>query len=168
MLRDQGSVRIWSAGCSLGFEPFSIAMIIRKLAPFAPAYILATDLDETSLSSAREATYTEAQLAGVPPAQRARFFRHTDGNWEIRPELRALVTFRRQDLLTDPSEGSFDIIVCRNVIIYFTEQAKTDLYRRFHDSLRPGGILFLGATESIPNARAVGLVPVGSTFYKRP
>jgi chemotaxis protein methyltransferase CheR len=168
MLRDQALVRIWSAGCSLGFEPFTIAMIVRKLAPFTPAYVLATDVDETSLSRAREATYTEAQMAGVPQADRARFFRQADRNWEVRPQLKALVTFRRQDLLTDPNEGPFDVIVCRNVVIYFTEQAKTDLYRRFYDSLRPGGILFLGATESIPNARAVGLVPAGSTFYKRP
>jgi chemotaxis protein methyltransferase CheR len=168
MLRNHRSARIWSAGCSLGFEPFTIAMLARELAPFAPTYILATDLDETSLSWAQKATFTEAQMAGVSPARRVRFFRCTDDNWQVRPELQALVTFRRQDLLTDPYEGSFDVIVCRNVVIYFTEQAKTDLYRRFFDSLRPGGVLFLGATEAIPNARSVGLATVGSSFYQRP
>ncbi len=167
MLGGPAAVRIWSAGCSLGFEPFTIAMLAREIAPLAPIFILATDVDETSLSKARKAIFTEAQMTGVSTARRERFFRRTDGNWEVLPEIRALVTFRPQDLLADRREGSFDIIVCRNVVIYFTEQAKTDLYRRFCDSLRPGGVLFLGATEAIPNARAVGLTFVGSTFYAR-
>src|SRR5664280_1501148 len=166
MFRSQASLRIWSAGCSLGFEPFTIAMLAREIAPFAHVYILATDVDETSLSKARKATFTEAQMAGVSPARQRRFFRRTDSSWQVRPEIQALVTFRRQDLVTDPCEGPFDIVVCRNVVIYFTEQAKTDLYGRLHDCLRPGGILFLGATEAIPNARTFGLLPVGSTFYE--
>jgi len=168
MFRSQPSVRIWSAGCSLGFEPFTIAMLARETGPFAGVEILATDVDETSLSKARKATFTEAQMAGVSPTRQRRFFRHTDGNWQVRPEIQAPITFRRQDLVTDPCGGPFDIVVCRNVVIYFTEQAKTDLYGRFHDCLRPGGILFLGATEAIPNARTFGLLPAGSTFYKRP
>jgi chemotaxis protein methyltransferase CheR len=168
MFRSQAPVRIWSAGCSVGFEPFTIAMLTREIAPFAGVEILATDVDETSLSKARKATFTEAQMAGVSPTRQRRFFRRMDGKWQVRPEIQAPVTFRRQDLVTDPCEGPFDIVVCRNVVIYFTEQAKTDLYGRFHDCLRPGGILFLGATEAIPNARTFGLLPAGSTFYKRP
>ncbi len=168
MFDNQALVRIWSAGCSLGFEPFTIAMLAREIAPLGRVHILATDVDETTLSKARKAIFTGSQMAGVSPARQERFFQPADGGWEVRPELRALVTFRCQDLLADPCEASFDIIVCRNVVIYFTEQAKTDLYRRFRESLRPGGVLFLGATEAIPNARAVGLVPAGSTFYERP
>jgi chemotaxis protein methyltransferase CheR len=168
MFRSQPSVRIWSAGCSVGFEPFTIAMLARETGPFAGVEILATDVDETSLSKARKATFTEAQMAGVSPTRQRRFFRHTEGNWQVRPEIQAPITFRRQDLVTDPCGGPFDIVVCRNVVIYFTEQAKTDLYGRFHDCLRPGGILFLGATEAIPNARTFGLLPAGSTFYRRP
>jgi chemotaxis protein methyltransferase CheR len=79
-----------------------------------------------------------------------------------------MISWRRHDLLRDPYERPFDIICCRNVVIYFTEAAKTELYKRFRDSLRFGGVLFLGATESIPNVRAVGLTPSGMTFYKRP
>jgi len=79
-----------------------------------------------------------------------------------------MITWRRHDLLRDTYERSFDIICCRNVVIYFTEAAKTELYKRFCDSLRPGGLLFLGATESIPNVRSVGLLPSGLTFYRRP
>jgi chemotaxis protein methyltransferase CheR len=168
MLLNQLSVRIWSAGCSLGYEPFTIAMLAREIAPHTPVYILATDLDDTILSRAKKATYTEPQMAGVSPSRRARFFRKVDTGWQANPELQALITWRRHDLHRDPYEHPFDIICCRNVVIYFTELAKLDLYRRFSDALRPGGVLFLGATESIPSARVVGLEPAGLTFYKRP
>ena len=168
ILLRQLSVRIWSAGCSLGYEPLTIAMLAREIAPHTPVYILATDLDDTILSRARKATYTEPQMAGVSPSRRAHFFRKVDTGWEARPELQALITWRRHDVLRDPYEHPFDIICCRNVVIYFTEQAKVELYKRFCDALRPGGVLFLGATESIPNVRAVGLQPSGLTFYRRP
>jgi chemotaxis protein methyltransferase CheR len=168
MLLGQLSVRIWSAGCSLGFEPFTIAMLAREIAPHTPVTILASDLDETILARARQGIYTEAQMAGVSPSRRARFFRPLDKNWQARPELQALITWQRHDLLRDPYDRPFDIICCRNVVIYFTEAAKADLYKHFCESLRVGGVLFLGATESIPNVRSVGLLPSGLTFYKRP
>jgi len=168
MFRQQLSIRIWSAGCSLGYEPFTLAMLCREISPNASVRILATDLDETILARARKASYTEAQMAGVSEARRSRFFRREEDRWTVKPEYQALVTFRRQDLLKDPFESPFDLICCRNVVIYFTEAAKTDLYQRFCHSLRPGGVLFLGATESIPNCRNVGLEPAGLTFYRRP
>jgi chemotaxis protein methyltransferase CheR len=168
ILRRQQSVRIWSAGCSLGYEPFTLAMLALELAPDANPQILATDVDETVLSRATAATYNEAQMAGVSAVRRSRFFLSKGDAQEIRPEVRALVEFRRHDLLRDPYEQSFDIIVCRNVVIYFTEGAKLAMYRRFGGALRSGGILFLGATESILNVNAVGLESVGSTFYRRP
>jgi chemotaxis protein methyltransferase CheR len=168
MLESQLCLRIWSAGCSLGFEAFSLAMLVRELKPGCPTHILATDLDETILARARKAIYTEPQMAGVSGERRARFFRSAEGRWEVRPELRAMVSFRRHDLLRDLCDRPFDAIVCRNVVIYFTEQAKVELYGRFRDALRPGGVLFLGATETIPNARAVGFEPAGPSFYRRP
>jgi chemotaxis protein methyltransferase CheR len=167
MLSGRMPVRIWSAGCSLGYEPFTIAMLCREVAPQTPVHILATDLDETTLARARRAVYAENQMAGVSPARRARFFRKVDAGWEANPELQAMITWRRHDLLREPYEKPFEIICCRNVVIYFTEAAKTDLYTRFCGALRPEGILFLGATESIPNSRAVGLAPTSLTFYQR-
>ncbi len=168
MLKSQLSVRIWSAGCSLGYEPFTLAMLSRELSPATPVRIQATDLDETTLARAQKATYTENQMAGVSEARRARFFRLDGDKWTVKPEIQAMVKFKRHDLLKDPFERPFDLICCRNVVIYFTEAAKAGLYRSFCEALRPGGILFLGATESIPNARAAGLEPAGLTFYKRP
>jgi Methylase of chemotaxis methyl-accepting proteins len=106
-------------------------------------------------------------MAGVSEARRSRFFVPNGDRWEIRPEVRALVNFRRHDLLRDLYERSFDLIVCRNVVIYFTEEAKLTLYARFGEALRSDGILFLGATESILNVNSVGLAAAGGTFYKR-
>jgi chemotaxis protein methyltransferase CheR len=160
-------VRIWSAGCSLGYEPFTIAMLCREISPQTPVHILATDLDETILARARRAIYAENQMAGVSPARRAHFFRKVDAGWEANSELQSMITWRRHDLLRDAYEKPFEIICCRNVVIYFTEAAKSDLYARFCESLRPNGILFLGATESIPSPRSVGLTPAGLTFYQR-
>jgi chemotaxis protein methyltransferase CheR len=168
MLQSQPSVRIWSAGCSLGFEPFTLAMLVHEIAAPARVRILATDLDETTLARARFATYAGPQMAGVSEARRARFFRRDGDYWTVTSELQALVTFRRHDLLADPCHKPFDLICCRNVVIYFTEPAKAELYRRFCDALRPGGILFLGATETIQNIRSVGLERAGLTFYRRP
>ena len=168
MLLGQLSVRIWSAGCSLGYEPYTLAMLAKEIAPHTPVYILATDLDDTILTRAKKSLYTEPQMAGVSPSRRARFFKKVDASWQATPELQAMVTWRRHDLLRDPYEHPFDIICCRNVVIYFTEPAKQELYKRFSDALRPGGLLFLVATESIPNVRAVGLQPSGGTFYRRP
>ena len=168
MLLGRLPLRIWSAGCSLGYEPFTMAMLAREVAPQTPVRILATDLDETILAGGRRAVYAESQMGGVSAARRARFFRKVEAGWEANPEIQAMIAWRRHDLLRDPYERSFDIICCRNVVIYFTEAAKTQMYKRFCESLRPGGVLFLGATESIPNARAVGLNPTSLTFYSRP
>jgi chemotaxis protein methyltransferase CheR len=168
MLIRQVSVRIWSAGCSLGYEPFTLAMLAKEIAPTTPVRILATDLDATILDRAQKAVYAENQMAGVSEARRNRFFRQDGDKWQVKPDLLSMITFKKHDLLKDQFEKPFDLICCRNVVIYFTEAAKADLYRRFNEALRPGGVLFLGATESIPNSRSLGLEPAGLTFYRHP
>jgi chemotaxis protein methyltransferase CheR len=159
--------RVWSAGCSYGFEPYTVAMLVREHSATTALRITATDVDNTILAQARTSRYTEAQMVGVSAARRARFFRPTDGAWEVRPEIGSLVTWRRQDLLRDPFDRGFDLIACRNVVIYFTEPAKVELYRNFARSLVTGGILFVGATESISASRDVGLEPVAPGFYRK-
>jgi chemotaxis protein methyltransferase CheR len=168
LLAGRTMFRVWSAGCSLGYEPYSIAMLVRELSPTIAVRILATDLDERILAQARSSRYTEAQMVGVSSARRTRFFQHDGEAWEVRPELRAMVTFRRHDLLREVFGSAFDLIVCRNVAIYFTEEAKAQLYARFARALRPGGLLFVGATEAISGARAFGLEPAQPGFYLRP
>jgi len=168
VVQSQPLTKVWSAGCSAGYEPYSIAIMAREAAPAARIQIHATDLDETILAVARAGQYIRNQMVGVSPARRARFFTPTPTGYEVRPEIRGLVTFARHDLLRDPMRNGFDLIACRNVVIYFTDEAKLRLYRGFAAALRPGGILFIGATESILDARGAGLVPLRPGFYQRP
>jgi chemotaxis protein methyltransferase CheR len=167
LIAGRSSIRAWSAGCSYGYEPYSLAMLIREQSARVTPRIVATDVDEAILANAREGRYEELQMGGVSPARRGRFFQFVDGAWEVRPELRPLVTWRREDVLRDGSMRGMDLIVCRNVVIYFTESAKTELYRRFAQSLSHDGILFIGATESISAAHRSGLVSVAPGFYRR-
>jgi chemotaxis protein methyltransferase CheR len=167
LLAGRTSIRIWSAGCSYGYEPYSLAMLVREAAIGVTLRIVATDVDDAILARARAGRFDEIQMAGVSPNRRARFFQPIDDDWEIRPELRPFVTWRRQDLLLDPFVPGVDLIVCRNVVIYFTDAAKIDLYRRFAESLTADGILFIGATESISAANDAGLVAVAPGFYRR-
>ena len=160
-------LRIWSAGCSIGAEPYSLAILLDELYPNLQHTILATDIDETILRRAASGTgYSEADLRCVSAARRATYFRRDDaGAWSVRPALKSRVTFRRHDLLREQPQRGFDLIVCRNVVIYFTDAAKQELYGRFHAALRPGGALFVGGTEIVSGARALGLEPWLTSLY---
>lgn len=174
-------LRVWSAGCANGAEPYSLAMLLEELAPGQPHRILATDIDEAVLARARRGSgYQEAELRHVDAARRARFFtRAPDGTYAVTPALRARVTFQQHDLLTGvpvwqstgpvPLAGGhgWDLIVCRNVVIYFTEAAKRALYTRLAEALRPGGVLFVGGTEVVTAARELGFVPLLTSFYQK-
>jgi chemotaxis protein methyltransferase CheR len=124
-------------------------------------------VDESVLAQARAGSFAEHQMVGLSPARRARFFDRDSGGWLVRPELRALVQWRRQDLLKDPFPADLDLIACRNVVIYFTDDAKTALYERFAGALRAGGVLFIGATEAISSPREHGLQAIASGLYRR-
>lgn len=162
-------LRVWSAGCANGAEPYSLAMLLWELAPGQPHRILATDIDEAVLARAmRGSGYQEAELRHVDAARRARFFtRAPDGTYAVTPVLRARVTFRQHDLLTGVPGHGWDLIVCRNVVIYFTETAKRTLYMRLAEALRPGGVLFVGGTEVVTAARELGFVPLLTSFYQK-
>jgi chemotaxis protein methyltransferase CheR len=167
LLKAGRPIRFWSAGCSLGYEPYTWAMMVREAGAGADTRILATDLDETILAQARAGSYAEHQMVGVSNARRARFFDAQGALWSVKPELRSLVQWRRQDLLKDPFPTDQDLIACRNVVIYFTDDAKDVLYRRFVGALRLGGYLFIGATEAIPDWRGFGLAMVTSGLYRK-
>ncbi len=155
-------IRIWSAACSSGQEPWSVAMAIQEWLPLCGVpglaqgdfLILATDLSPPVLSHAREGIYTEAEVArGLTTGQRARFTVQLPGpkpRFQIKPELRAMVEFRCVNLLENAKGlGLFDVILCRNVLIYFTDALKRQICEMFHSMLMPGGYLILGAAESL-------------------
>jgi len=169
LLRGRARVRVWSAGCSLGQEPYTLAMILGKIAPASCRYgILATDIDRSALELARAGgRYSKDDVANVPPGMLRRHFEHRDGGYWVNKEIKRRVTFRYLNLLSDRFERGFDLIVCRNVVIYFTDPVKDKLYRCFYDALRPGGVLFVGGTEIVPKAADIGFQSNGISFYRR-
>jgi chemotaxis protein methyltransferase CheR len=160
--------RAWSAGCSVGFEPYSLAMLATELAPGAMVRIVASDVDQAALDIGRHGRYDLGRVDGLSTARRDRFLVQDGPDWLFRPELRAMIRFRQQDLLDEPSGArGFDLILCRNVVIYFTDTAKNEVHRRLGAALRPGGLLFVGSTEAILQPRRFGLVADGPGLYAR-
>lgn len=168
-------LRVWSAGCSSGEEPYSIALAIADALPNAWTWdvkILASDIDTQMLAVAMEGVYPADRVAVVPAALREKYFLRGRGAREglvrVRPDVRQLVSFRRINLRDDawPIRTTFDCIFCRNVIIYFDRALQQRLVARFVDFLKPGGYLFLGHSESLLGMR-VGVRYLGSTVYQK-
>ncbi len=146
-------IRVWTAGCSRGEEPYSIAIIARKLgiAEGPGVFVLATDIDEFALRLAKAGIYDSSSLKNLQPADIIRFFeRLGDGRFAVKPEVKRLVVFRKHDVVSGPDIGRFDLIVCRNVSIYFTRRFQEAMYRRFFRDLLDGGYLIIGKTELPP------------------
>ncbi len=150
-------LRIWSAACSTGQEPYSIAMTIEEYRRFQPgrlksdARIVATDISRSVLDMARRGEYEMLALGrGLSPERQRLFFTALPGGgWKIKPELQRMVEFRELNLLERYALGKFDLIFCRNVLIYFAAEHKKDILTRMHACLNPGGYLILGASESL-------------------
>ncbi|MCW8917919.1 MAG: protein-glutamate O-methyltransferase CheR [Gammaproteobacteria bacterium] len=149
-------VRIWSAASSSGQEAYSISMTIQEYLASKPGslpgnlQIIGTDISATMLRDASSATYDKMSLArGISEERRQRFFIPAGDKWQVRPEIKARTSFRELNLLNNFSAlGKFDIIFCRNVLIYFSSEMKRDILNRMATSLNPGGHLFLGGSES--------------------
>jgi chemotaxis protein methyltransferase CheR len=167
-------IRLWSAGCSSGEEPWSLAMVVHELLggrADLDVKILATDIDTQVLARARAGVYADEQVAPIAQARKKRYFaRGTGANaglWRIRDELRGLVTFNQLNLFAPwPMRGPFDVIFCRNVMIYFDTPNKQQLIRGFHGMLVHGAHLLLGHSESMP-VGVEGFVGVGRTAYRK-
>ncbi|MDB5085847.1 MAG: chemotaxis protein CheR [Bacilli bacterium] len=161
-------VEIWSAACSTGEEPYSLALLACGMNPQVEVSILATDIDETALARAQEGIYPDKALHDLPAGLLERYFtRSGEGRYQISRELLKRITFKKANLLEDSFGVDFDLIVCRNVLIYFQEQAKDMLYHKFSTALRPGGILFVGSTEQIFNPGRFNFSVYDTFFYQK-
>jgi len=146
------TLRLWSAGCSTGEEPYSIAITIADSLSFSDSWnveILATDVGRHALKLAENGVYSGRSLGSVSPEQLSRHFTKLSSGYQVKPKLRKLVTFTQMNLASAVYVGRMDMIFCMNVLIYFSEERRRTLVQRFYDTLEPGGYLFLGHSESI-------------------
>lgn len=162
------NLKIWSAACSTGDEPYSLVMALSRHLPINQIRIYATDLDKQVIEKAKLGLYGEKSVVGVPADLRNKFFTKVGPSYQISDEVKSRVEFREHNLLKDTYPTDFHLIVCRNVLIYFTEEAKDVVFRKFQKSLKPGGYLFIGSTEQIINYRDVGFERKNSFFYQKP
>jgi chemotaxis protein methyltransferase CheR len=154
---DTQRLRIWSAGCSTGEEPYTIAMVLREAIPRIDSWdirILATDLDSGVLATAKSGLYAEDRITGIDSKRQRRWFLRGKGQHagkvRVRPELQDMIVFKQLNLMGDwPMRGVFDVIFCRNVVIYFDKPTQRILFSRYSDVLHDNGFLFVGHSESL-------------------
>ena len=167
-------VRIWSAACSKGQEPYTIAMTILSMMPEAAdrdVRILATDIDPEVLETARAGAYDAEEFGSVPKPELSRFFKAIDGPngpmYSATDTMRRLISFKRLNLIGDwPMSGSFNVIFCRNVVIYFDEPTQAKIWDRFAKKLVPGGVLCIGHSERLSGPALPRFKTVGTTIFK--
>ena len=170
--RNGQKIRIWSAGCSSGQEPYSISMCLHQAAPdlfTRDILILGTDIDPVILDKAQAATYSEQQISGIPAEMRKSYLERDGaaGQYRVSEQIRRIVRFRELNLLRDwPMKGQFDAIFCRNVVIYFDAATQASLWPRFRQRLGDGGWIFLGHSERISDSAMTLFDPNGMTAYR--
>jgi chemotaxis protein methyltransferase CheR len=159
-------LQVWSAGCSVGKEPYSLAVVLHRLDPKGNHAILATDIDEAALRQAQRAEYPASDLQEIPPTYRTLFVVR-DGRLIVPEALRKMVRFERLNLLSDPYPTGVHLLVCRNLLIYFRSEVKPKIFHGFARALVDGGVLFLGASEVLLSPSAYGFMPLQFGFYRR-
>lgn len=167
VLKNKSSLKVWSAACSIGCEPYTLAIILKNINSISRHTILATDIDNTILSKAKKAEYVEAEIKNVPKDSLLKYFNKENNKYYLDNSIKSMITFKKHDLICDNYEKDFDLIVCRNVVIYFNNEIKKEIYSKFANSLKPGGLLFVGATESIYNYREYGFEKVSTFIYRK-
>ena len=162
------NLKVWSAACSTGDEPYSLVMLMSKFMPLSNIKVLATDIDMQVLEKARVGLYNEKSIAGLPQEFKDKYFTKIGAsNYQISDEIKKCVEFKEGNLLADKYPSGLDLILCRNVVIYFTDEAKNEIYKKFNESLKTGGYLFVGSTEQIINYKELNYSSFKSFFYKK-
>jgi chemotaxis protein methyltransferase CheR len=157
--------KIWSAACSTGEEPYSLVMCLSEFVPLKDIKILAVDFDDEALNKAKIGMYTDKSIKNVPPQYVTRFFEPVGKGFRIKDEVKNCVEFKKMNLLLDEYPKGYDLIVCRNVMIYFTEEAKDEMYKKFYASLVNDGYFFVGSTEQIIQPQRYNFESSKTFFY---
>ncbi len=161
-------IKIWSAACSTGDEPYSLAMAFSKHVSLSDIKILATDIDKQVIEHAKVGLYSEKSIAGVPADLKKKYFTQIGNSYQISDDIKKCVTFKEHNLLKDVYPKDYDLILCRNVVIYFTDEAKDMIYKNFYGSLKSKGVLFIGSTEQISNYKDLGFNRMSSFYFEKP
>lgn len=167
LLKKGEAVKIWSAGCSIGAEPYSLAILLQDKAPGGNWRILATDFDQNILAKAKVGKYPENTISNIPKRFLQRHFSEQDGQFIIEEQIKSLIQFRQQNLLTDRFEPNCDLILCRNVFIYFTVATQDALITRFTQSLKPDGYFIIGCSEMITDPSRFKLKKLKPAIYQK-
>jgi len=163
-----GRVRAWSAGCSYGAEAYTLAALLRQLDGGSRAEIVGTDIDRRMVERAKLGRFSDEDARSASRALLERWFERDGDEWQARRELRSLVRFEVGDLLrARPRREHWDLVLCRNTVIYFTEEVRDALHERLVASLRPGGYLVIGSTERVSRPRELGLVATHPFTYRK-
>jgi chemotaxis protein methyltransferase CheR len=161
-------IKIWSSACSTGDEPYTVVMILNKFLPFEKISVLATDIDNEAMSKARSGIYSFRSIKDLPGGFKEKHFtRITEDTYQVSDKVRNCVQFKQLNLLKDSYPKNIDIIICRNVLIYFTEEAKDYIFKEFGKSLSKNGVLFIGSTEQIMNYNDYSIKPIETFFYQK-
>jgi chemotaxis protein methyltransferase CheR len=161
-------LKIWSAACSCGQEPYSIAIILDEISPGYRHWIVATDIDEGALKYARDGgPYSMLDVKNIKLELLEKYFSKNENSYWVNERLKKRVVFQNHNLLNDSFDGNFDLIICRNVIIYLSDDARDQLFQGFYRSLKPGGILFLGGSEVIFKSDEIGFKMLHPSFYTK-
>ena len=167
LLKRHKRLKIWSAGCSTGEEAYSLAILVTEKNIGLADQILASDIDKEALEKAAIGLYSSKAMQSIPPIFRDKYFSKEGNLYQIKDSLKKMIRFKQQDLLKDNFLRGFNLILCRNVVIYFTEESKQKLYHKFCNALAPGGIMFIGSTEQIFQYRELGLKSIATFFYQK-
>lgn len=158
--------KIWSAACSTGEEPYSLTMMMSRLTDLGSVKILATDIDDGAIAKAKMGIYSQKSLANLPKEFVTNYFSKVGESFKISDKIKNCIEFKHHNLLEDKYPDNCDLIVCRNVMIYFTEEAKAIMYSKFRNALSSAGVLFVGSTEQIILPQRYRLEPLRTFFYK--
>lgn len=165
--KSRSSIKVWSAACSSGQEPYSLAMLLSKFYQNREIKIIATDIDEAILAKAKAGRFDEKTIAGIPSDYRSKYVINEGNDYIVKDEIKRCIEFKKHNLLRDPYPSNLDLIVCRNVLIYFTEDAKSSIYKNFNKALKKDGVLFVGSTEQIINSAQYNFAPLETFFYRK-
>jgi chemotaxis protein methyltransferase CheR len=163
-----GRLRAWSAGCSYGAEAYTLAAVCRQAIPGATVRILGTDIDQRMVARAKLGAFSPEDARTAPRSAMERWFEPTATGWQAKHELRGMTRFEVGDLLKlQPPASSYELIMCRNTVIYFADQIRDELHARLAHALRPGGVLVIGGTERISDAAGLGLSTIHPFIYRK-